>query len=54
MNAALADPKIKARLAELGGIPIEGSTPEDFGKVIAMETDKWAKVIKSANVPLME
>jgi tripartite-type tricarboxylate transporter receptor subunit TctC len=54
VNAALADPKIKARLVELGGIPIEGSTPDDFGKVIAHETDKWAKVIKSANVPLME
>jgi tripartite-type tricarboxylate transporter receptor subunit TctC len=54
VNAALADPKIKARLAELGGIPIEGSTPDDFGKVITHETDKWAKVIKSANVPLME
>jgi tripartite-type tricarboxylate transporter receptor subunit TctC len=53
VNAALADPKIKARLADLGGILIEG-TPEDFGKVIAMETDKWAKVIQSAKVPLMD
>jgi tripartite-type tricarboxylate transporter receptor subunit TctC len=53
INAALQDGKIKARLAELGGILIPG-TPADFGKVIADETDKWAKVIKSANVPLME
>jgi tripartite-type tricarboxylate transporter receptor subunit TctC len=47
INAALQDGKIKARLAELGGILIPG-TPADFGKVIADETDKWAKVIKSA------
>jgi tripartite-type tricarboxylate transporter receptor subunit TctC len=53
INAALADPKIQARLAELGGILI-GGTSADFGKVIAEETDKWAKVIKSANVPLMD
>jgi tripartite-type tricarboxylate transporter receptor subunit TctC len=53
INAALQDGKIKARLSELGGILIPG-TPADFGKVIADETDKWAKVIKSANVPLME
>src|SRR5262245_26833575 len=53
INAALQDPKVKARLAELGGNLIPG-TPADFGKVIAEETDKWAKVIKSANVPLMD
>jgi tripartite-type tricarboxylate transporter receptor subunit TctC len=53
INAGLQDPKVKARLAELGGIIIAGS-PADFGKVIQEETDKWAKVIKSANVPLME
>jgi len=53
VNAALADPKIKARLADLGGTMIPGS-PADFGKVMAEETDKWAKVIKSANVPLMD
>jgi len=51
--AALKDPKVLARLSDLGGITIPGS-PADFGKVIAEETDKWAKVIKSANVPLME
>jgi tripartite-type tricarboxylate transporter receptor subunit TctC len=53
VNAALQDEKVKARLAELGGNLIAG-TPADFGKVVAEETDKWAKVIKSANVPLME
>src|SRR5712671_3621856 len=45
INAGLADPKVKARLAELGGILIPGS-PADFGKLVAAETDKWAKVIK--------
>jgi len=53
INAALQDERVKARLAELGGILIAG-TPADFGKVVAEETDKWAKVIKSANVPLMD
>ena len=48
-NAALADPKIKARLAELGGTVLAGS-PADFGKVIADETEKWAKVIKFAGI----
>ena len=53
INAALQDERVKARLAELGGILIAG-TPTDFGKVVAEETEKWAKVIKSANVPLMD
>ena len=44
-NAALADPKMKARLADLGGTPLAGS-PADFGKLIAEETEKWAKVVK--------
>lgn len=44
VNRALADPKLRERLAELGGKPIPG-TPEDFGKVIADETAKWAKVV---------
>ena len=44
VNRALADPKIRARLAELGGRPIPG-TPEDFGKTIADETTKWEKVV---------
>ena len=45
VNAALADPKIKARLADMGGIAIAGS-PADFGKLLAEETEKWAKVVK--------
>jgi tripartite-type tricarboxylate transporter receptor subunit TctC len=48
-NAALADPRIKARLAELGGAVLGGS-PADFGKLIAAETEKWAKVIKFAGI----
>jgi tripartite-type tricarboxylate transporter receptor subunit TctC len=44
VNRALADPKMRERLAELGGKPIPGS-PADFGKVIAAETEKWAKVV---------
>ena len=44
VNRALADPKMRERLAELGGRPIAG-TPEDFGKVIAAETEKWSKVV---------
>ena len=47
VNRALADPAMRARLAELGGKPIAG-TPEDFGKVIAAETAKWAKVVISS------
>ena len=47
INAALADPKIKARLADLGGTALVGS-PADFGKLIADETEKWGKVIKFA------
>jgi tripartite-type tricarboxylate transporter receptor subunit TctC len=46
VNDALADPGIQAKLAELGGTLIPG-TPEDFGKLIADETDKWAKVVKA-------
>jgi tripartite-type tricarboxylate transporter receptor subunit TctC len=49
INAGLADPTIKARLADLGGTPLVGS-PADFGKLIADETEKWAKVIKSAGI----
>ena len=47
VNRALADPKMRDRLAELGGKPIAG-TPEDFGKVIAAETAKWEKVVTSS------
>jgi tripartite-type tricarboxylate transporter receptor subunit TctC len=48
-NAALADPKIKARMAESGGNALAGS-PADLAKLIADETDKWAKVIRAANI----
>ena len=47
VNRALADPKMRERLAELGGSPIPG-TPEDFGKVIRDETAKWEKVVNSS------
>ena len=49
INAALADPKMKARLADLGGTVLPGS-PADFGKFIAAETEKWGKVIRAANI----
>lgn len=49
VNAALADPQMKARLADLGGTIIAGS-PADFGKLIAAETVKWAKVIRTAKI----
>ena len=47
INDALADPKMKARLAELGGTSIAG-TPADFWKIHTYETEKWAKVVKSS------
>ena len=46
---ALADPKIKARLADLVVAVFPGS-PADFGQLIAEETEKWAKVIRAANI----
>jgi tripartite-type tricarboxylate transporter receptor subunit TctC len=49
INAALADAKMKARLADLGGTVLAGS-PADFGKLIAEETEKWGKVIRAANI----
>jgi tripartite-type tricarboxylate transporter receptor subunit TctC len=48
-NAGLADPKIKAQLADLGGVPMP-MTPPDFGKFIVDETEKWAKVVKFAGL----
>jgi tripartite-type tricarboxylate transporter receptor subunit TctC len=51
INAGLADPDVKARLAELGGILMPG-TPAQFGQVITEETEKWAKVIKTGGVSL--
>jgi tripartite-type tricarboxylate transporter receptor subunit TctC len=49
INAVLADPKVKARLAELGSEPLTGS-PAEIGRMLAAEADKWAKVIKAANI----
>jgi len=49
INAALHDPNMNARLAELGGVALPGSSAE-FGKLIADETEKWAKVIKTAGI----
>ncbi len=49
INAGLADPKIKARLAEAAGPVLPGS-PADFGKLIAEETEKWGKVIKLVGI----
>jgi len=51
INAGLADPKLKARLADLGATTLPGS-PGDFGKLIAEETEKWAKVIRAGNIKL--
>jgi len=49
INAVLSDPKLKARLADLGGVPMP-MTPPEFGKFIGDETEKWAKVIKFAGI----
>jgi tripartite-type tricarboxylate transporter receptor subunit TctC len=49
INAALADPKIKAQLADVGGTPLLGS-PAEFGKFIADETEKWGKVVKFVGI----
>jgi tripartite-type tricarboxylate transporter receptor subunit TctC len=49
INAGLADPKMKARLADFGGTPLVLS-PADFGKFIAQETEKWGKVVRAVNI----
>jgi tripartite-type tricarboxylate transporter receptor subunit TctC len=49
INAVLADPKVKARLADLGSEPLTGS-PVEIGRMLANETEKWAKVIRAANI----
>jgi tripartite-type tricarboxylate transporter receptor subunit TctC len=49
INVALADPNMKARLADLGATPLTLS-PGDFGKLIAEETEKWAKVVRFASI----
>ncbi len=47
VNVALAEPKVKARLADLGGTPMP-MTPAEFGRLVVTETEKWAKVVKAA------
>src|SRR5207244_4545617 len=49
INAALADPNFKARLADVGGTALS-SSPAEFGKLVADETEKWAKVVKFAGI----
>jgi tripartite-type tricarboxylate transporter receptor subunit TctC len=49
INAALANPKLKVRLADLGGVPLRGSAA-NFGKLIADETEKWGKVVRFAGI----
>ena len=49
INAGLADPKLSARLIDLGGVPLS-VTPAEFGKFIADETEKWGKVVKFAGL----
>jgi tripartite-type tricarboxylate transporter receptor subunit TctC len=49
INAAIADPKFTARIADTGGTALPGS-PADFGRLIVEESEKWAKVIKAANI----
>jgi tripartite-type tricarboxylate transporter receptor subunit TctC len=49
VNAILADPRLKARLADLGSIPTP-MTPAEFGKLVADETEKWGKVVKAGNI----
>ncbi len=49
INAALADPAMKTRFADIGGEALTGS-PADFGKLIAAETEKWGKVVRAANI----
>jgi tripartite-type tricarboxylate transporter receptor subunit TctC len=49
INAGVADQKMKARFADLADVPMP-MTPTEFGKFIADETEKWAKVIRTANI----
>ncbi len=53
VNAALADPTMKGKLANLGGMMMPG-TPAEFGKFLTAQTEKWAKVIQQADIKLME
>ena len=49
INAGLADPSVKTRLGDLGGSPLPGSSA-DFAKLIAEQTERWATVIRAANI----
>ena len=49
VGVALADSKLKARIVELGGVPMP-MTPAEFGALLAAETEKWGKVIRAANI----
>ncbi|MBM3623413.1 MAG: tripartite tricarboxylate transporter substrate binding protein [Alphaproteobacteria bacterium] len=49
LNAALADPRIRGRIIELGGTPV-GGTPQEFATIVSEATEKWARVIKTANI----
>jgi tripartite-type tricarboxylate transporter receptor subunit TctC len=49
VNAAFADPAMKAKLSDTGGTPLSGSAA-DFAKLLAAETEKWGKVVKAAGV----
>ena len=49
MNALLGDPKVIARLAEIGGVPLP-MTPVQFGQFVAGETEKWGNVIRALNI----
>ena len=49
INAAIADPTMKARFAAVGGEPLPGS-PQEFGKLIAEETEKWGRVVRAAGI----
>jgi tripartite-type tricarboxylate transporter receptor subunit TctC len=51
INAGLADPTMKARIADLGGSPMP-TTPAEFGKLIADDTEKWRKAIRAADIKL--
>jgi tripartite-type tricarboxylate transporter receptor subunit TctC len=50
INAALADPAMKARFADLGATMYPPGSPAEFGKFIADETEKWGKVVRAANI----
>jgi tripartite-type tricarboxylate transporter receptor subunit TctC len=52
INAALADPQIVARLADLGAVPYAGATPAELDKLFVDETEKWGRVIRAANIKL--